>query len=79
MINFVIYTGDNEIIVCIPATEAQTLREYFIECDRNITEYERQESSECGIMLSSEAKVMYGSAYAKLPTVASRVHRGGSI
>ena len=39
---FVIYEGENEILICTPDREAQLVREYFTEGGRDLDDYNRE-------------------------------------
>lgn len=52
---FIIYTNYAEAIVCTPETEAETLKLYFTEGERNLDDYDREVRNDCAI--SFDAKI----------------------
>ena len=40
------YTGNSEMLICSPDKENLLLKEYFIEADRELEDYDREEHQE---------------------------------
>lgn len=48
---YVIYKADDEIFVCEESKEEEVLKKFFEEGKRNIDDYRRQISQECGVWI----------------------------
>lgn len=56
---FIIYDGQDEMILCTPATEKKMLKKYFEprDSDRDLDLYDRHEYTDDELVLKSELKV----------------------
>jgi hypothetical protein len=53
---FIIYTSSDEAIVCTPETEAQTIKEYFKEGERDMDDFDREEANDYAISFTSNIR-----------------------
>jgi len=56
---YVIYTGENEIIVTTPKNEARTIVEAFDEGGRKKKDYDRRILQDSAVFISSEVKTLW--------------------
>lgn len=51
MINFIIYTNEDETLITTPAGEKAFLAAWYVDAGRNLDEYDRTESDDAGIRI----------------------------
>jgi hypothetical protein len=56
---FVVYSSDDEVIVCVLETEHQVIDEYFNRGGRNIEEYDRTTRKTTGVNIRPLVRVSY--------------------
>ena len=54
---FIVYSGHSEVIVTTKKKEAQTLKEWFVESDRDIEDYDREECNDACVEVRAELRV----------------------
>jgi len=53
----IIYTDGSEAIICTPETEQETIKMYFTKGGRDLDEYDRTESIDCAVEVSSRVHI----------------------
>lgn len=54
---FVVYDGFGEILITTKEAEAEMIKEWFIDADRDLDEFDREECDEPVLLLRSEIKI----------------------
>jgi hypothetical protein len=54
---FIVYEGNNEIIITTKSKEKETVKRYFTNGGRSIEDYNRIEDSDCSISITPKLKV----------------------
>jgi hypothetical protein len=58
MVKLIVYDGQEDgCIVCIPETEKETIRIFFTEGGRNITDYDRKEMVDVAIEIRPVCRI----------------------
>ncbi|KKN88802.1 hypothetical protein LCGC14_0244090 [marine sediment metagenome] len=52
----IVYSGANESIICTEGTEAECLRKYFSPGDRDVDDYDREESRNNIVVVTSSLR-----------------------
>lgn len=54
---FIIYEGDNEVIICTTETENEALNLYFYAGGRDLQDYDRKVSKDCAVSVDARLRV----------------------
>lgn len=54
---FIVYSNNEEGIICTKGTEAEMLQLWFDDADRDITEYDREEFNGVAINIASRVNI----------------------
>lgn len=57
LVRYIVYTSSQEVIICIPHYETDTIKEYFTDGGRNIEDYDREEVMDTSICISSKLRI----------------------
>lgn len=57
---FIVYEGDDEVLVTTPELEPEALREWFTDGGRSLDDYDRTVSKENAIRISAQLQLDVG-------------------
>ena len=54
---FIVYSSNQEVIVCTPKTEKKMLKEWFEDAGRELEDYDRDECTEAAVNIFATLRV----------------------